>query len=56
MFTAYDKAIVPILMGIIACINQRYGFHLNADPAALTAIVGAISTLIVYFVPNKPTV
>lgn len=54
MISAYDKAIVPIAASILAWINQRYGYHFNVDAETLTAFVGAISTIVVYFTPNRP--
>lgn len=53
MLTTVDKAIVAILPGIVAWVNQKWGLHFNADPATLTLVVSAISTILVYFVPNK---
>ncbi len=54
MLTAFDKAIVPILAGLLAWLNQKYGFKFDTSPETLTIIVSAITTAIVYFVPNKP--
>lgn len=53
MLTAFDKALVPIAAAIIGWLNQKYGFHFSASPETLTLLFGAISTVIVYFVPNK---
>jgi len=53
MLTTIDKALVAILPGIVAWVNQKWGFHLDATPETLTLVVSAISTVLVYFIPNK---
>lgn len=56
MLTTIDKAIVAILPGIVAWANQKWGFHFDASPETLTLVVSAISTILVYFIPNKQVV
>lgn len=53
MLTAFDKAVIPVLAAAITWVNQKYGLHIDADPANLTVLIGAVSSIIVYFVPNK---
>ena len=53
MLTAIDKAIVPILIGVVAWLNQKYGLHLPADDASVSLLVSAVTSIIVYFIPNK---
>lgn len=53
MLTQFDKALVAILPGVITWINQKYGAHIDASPETLAAVVGFISSILVYFVPNK---
>jgi len=53
MLTAFDKAIIPLLAALIAYGNQKFGLQLNASPEALTVLVGALTSIIVYFIPNK---
>jgi hypothetical protein len=53
VLTAFDKAIVPVAVAAAAWLNQKYGFHLDATPEGMTALIGGISAIIVYFVPNK---
>jgi len=55
MISAIDKACVPILVALATWLNQKYGFHLDVDPATLAGVVGAISSIVVYFIPNKGT-
>ncbi len=53
MLTQFDKALVAILPGILAWLNQKYGLHINTSPETLATVVGFISSILVYFVPNK---
>ena len=53
MLTAFDKALIAILPGIIAFLNQKYGLKIDATTETLTLVVGFISSILVYFVPNK---
>lgn len=53
MLTVFDKALVAILPGIAIFINQKFGWHINADPDAIAGLVAAISAVLVYFTPNK---
>lgn len=53
MISAIDKALIPILVSAATWLNQKYGLHLDVDPASLAMLVGAASSIIVYFIPNK---
>jgi len=53
MLTVFDKAIVAILPGVVLFLNQKFGWHLNADPDTLTGVVAAMSAILVYFTPNR---
>ena len=53
MLTAFDKAMVPVLAAAITWLNQKYGYHFDASSETLTLLIGAASSIIVYFVPNK---
>jgi len=55
MMSQYDKAIVAILIPLIAWLNQKYGFKFPVDADTLSAIVGMITAAAVYLVPNKLT-
>lgn len=50
MVTAYDKAIVAVGTAVVA-VAVALGFHV--DPAAVAAVEGAISSILVLLVPNK---
>lgn len=54
MLTVFDKALVAILPAIIVMLNQKFGWHINADPDAIMTVVGAITAIAVYWTPNKP--
>lgn len=53
MMTAFDKAIVSMLVPVLAWVNQKYGLHIDASAETLTVVVGFIASVAVYFVPNK---
>lgn len=53
MLTTIDKALVAILPPILAWMNQKWGLHIDASPETLTVVVGFISSILVYFVPNN---
>lgn len=55
MITAFDKAVAAALPGVFMWLNQKYGFHLDASPEAVSVIVGFLSMILVYFVPNAKT-
>ena len=55
MLTQIDKMLVAVLPGLIAWLNQKYGFKIDANPETLTVVVGFVSSILVYFVPNKAT-
>jgi hypothetical protein len=55
MLTNFDKALVAILPGLIAWINQKWGLTIDASPATIAVVVGFFSSILVYLVPNKET-
>lgn len=55
MFTSLDKALVALVMAVLAILNQAFGL---ATPSFMTEgnvtlIIAAITPLLVYIVPNK---
>lgn len=48
-FTKYNKALVALGTAVVA-VGAAIGFHI--DPAAVAAVEGAISALLVFIVPN----
>lgn len=53
MITPLDKAIVAFLIPLLAFVNQKWGFAFPLDAQSLSLLVGAVTGLAVYFVPNK---
>jgi len=53
MYTTFDKTIVGIIMGGIALANY-FGFHFGITEATVNAIVGFLTPILVYLVPNLP--
>jgi TRAP-type C4-dicarboxylate transport system permease large subunit len=53
MNTAYNKAIVAVLVPLVILANQKWGLALPVDEATLGALVAAITGAFVYFTPNK---
>lgn len=52
MFTKIDKAIAALL-GSALTIAAAFGLNLDIDPEVVGGIGTAITTIIVYLVPNK---
>lgn len=56
MFTSMDKAIVAAIMGLAYIVQTLTGFNLSWISAdAITTLIGVLTPLVVYFVPNKKT-
>ena len=53
MISSLDKALVALIMGGAFIINQFTGFHFGMDEGTATIIGGALSTFLVWLVPNK---
>jgi len=53
--TMYNKFWVAVLMAIVAFVRARFNIDLGIDDATASGIVGAISAILVYVVPNKPS-
>lgn len=53
--TMYNKFWVAVVMALVAYIRARFNIDLGIDDATATGIVGAISAVLVYVVPNKPS-
>lgn len=55
MFTSIDKALVAMVMAVIFLINYFFGINLGwVTQDTVAAIVGALTPLLVWAVPNKP--
>jgi len=53
MYTSFNKAIVGIVMGGILIANL-FGFHFGVTEATVNGIVGVITPILVYLIPNLP--
>ena len=53
MYTQFDKAIVAVVMGGIQLANV-FGFHWGIDEHTVTTIVGTLTPILVWIVPNLP--
>ncbi len=51
---AYNKFIVCLIMAAVAWARAKYNIDLGIDETTATALVGAVTALLVYMVPNKP--
>lgn len=50
---AFNKAIVALVMAVVALYNVFVGFPINVDEATLSAIVAVITPVLVYLIPNR---
>lgn len=51
--SAYNKFWVTMVMAFVAWARAAYGIDLGIDETTATALVGAITAILVYIVPNK---
>lgn len=51
--SAYSKFIVAVIMAFVAWVRAAYDIDLGIDEATATALVGAVTAILVYAVPNK---
>ena len=49
----YNKFIVTVCMAVLEWIRVTYNIDLGLDESTMTALVGAVTALLVYAVPNK---
>lgn len=54
MSTEYNKAIVALIMGILGILNLVFPGKIGLDETTVTAIVTAVTPILVYLIPNKP--
>ena len=55
MFTTIDKALAALVMGVLSILNLLFGIDLGLSPETVSAIIAALTPLIVYLIPNKAT-
>ena len=51
--TRYNKAIVALIMGIIAAAHAIWPGKIGLDEATVTIIVGALRPVLVWAIPNS---
>lgn len=54
MITGFDKAIAAVIGGL-GTIAANWGFDFGLSPDQVAALATVISTVLVWFVPNKAT-
>ena len=52
--SAFNKAIVALVMTVITIVQSLTGFHIAVDEGTLTAILTALTPILVYLIPNYP--
>jgi hypothetical protein len=55
MYTSLDKALVALVMAVLAILNQAFGIVTPSflSEGNVTAIIAALTPLLVYLIPNK---
>ncbi len=51
---AYNKFWVCLTLASVAWARARYNIDLGIDESSATALVGAVTAILVYAVPNRP--
>jgi hypothetical protein len=49
----YNKFIVTVCMAVLEWIRVTYNIDLGLDESTITALVGAITSILVFAIPNK---
>jgi len=50
--SGYAKFFAALLTSILTLVSQAFGVRLDISPEIITAIGGAVTTLLVFIVPN----
>ncbi|WFP89805.1 MULTISPECIES: hypothetical protein [Ensifer] len=53
MLASYNKFIVALSMAVLEWIRVTYNIDLGLDESTMTALVGAITSILVFAIPNK---
>ena len=53
MFTTVDKALVGLIGAALFLVNHFTSFHFGVEESTLTAIVGVVTPVLTYLIPNK---
>lgn len=55
MFTSMDKALVALVMGILYILNSVAGINLGFSETQVASVIGILTPILVYLIPNKKT-
>jgi hypothetical protein len=50
----YNKAIVAAVMAVIGLVNVVWNTGIVVDPQVVTAVVSALTPVLVWAIPNRP--
>ncbi len=53
MFTSMDKALVALVMGLLFILQNQFGITLGFTEAQVTSVIGILTPILVYLIPNK---
>lgn len=53
MFTSIDKAITAFIMGGLSIGNLLFGSKIGIDPNVLGTVIGGLTPILVWLIPNK---
>lgn len=53
MFTSIDKALIALIMGILYIMNSVFGVSFGLTEQTVASIVGVLTPILVWLVPNK---
>lgn len=53
MFSSLDKAIVAMIMGFLYIANSVFGWTFGFTEQQVAAVIGLLTPILVYFIPNK---
>ena len=57
MFTSIDKALVAAIMGILFIVQTYTGFNMAwVTPDTIATIIGLVTPVLVWVIPNKKVV
>ncbi|PSH64648.1 hypothetical protein CU103_12245 [Phyllobacterium sophorae] len=51
--TKYNKAFVPLVMGVIYLINAKYGVQLPIGETEAAVVVTLVTSFLTWLIPNK---
>lgn len=53
MFTSFDKALIAVIMGALYILNSVFGINLGFTEAQVGTVIGVLTPILVYLIPNK---